>query len=177
MFFRDLHIDLPVQRLRRYQVISAISELKRLCPRATLTVGLSNLSAAFGRGKLREALHSTFLQHAIPKGAMASGPDGYGKGHKPTIQKIGFKSKQKRPHMFITCLLTTSCVLHVFCINDHWQCFVRGVWVSNSPGPEPSNRDMEVFNTGYCSLPCPWINVCRPCGQMYQIQANNSPAD
>ena len=51
------------------QVLSAISDLRRSCPYATVAVGLSNLSAAFGQmGKLREALHSTFLQHAIPKG-------------------------------------------------------------------------------------------------------------
>eukprot|EP00438_Fugacium_kawagutii_P025613 Skav209716 [mRNA] locus=scaffold528:98111:118791:- [translate_table: standard] len=77
----DIILDCHLQALRHdehpSEVISAISELKRLCPRATLTVGLSNLSAAFGRGKLREALHSTFLQHAIPKGLnMALAPAG-----------------------------------------------------------------------------------------------------
>jgi cobalamin-dependent methionine synthase I len=62
------------------QVISAMGDLKRLCPRAQLTVGLSNLSAAFGRlGKLREALHSTFLQHAVPKGAPGLGTGEVGK--------------------------------------------------------------------------------------------------
>lgn len=78
----DIILDCHLQTLRHdehpSEVMSAISELKRSCPRASLTVGLSNLSAAFGRlGKLREALHSTFLQHAIPKGLnMALAPAG-----------------------------------------------------------------------------------------------------
>lgn len=78
----DIILDCHLQTLRHdehpMEVISAMGDLKRLCPRAQLTVGLSNLSAAFGRlGKLREALHSTFLQHAVPKGLnMALAPAG-----------------------------------------------------------------------------------------------------
>lgn len=78
----DIILDCHLQTLRHdehpMEVISALGDLKRLCPRAQLTVGLSNLSAAFGRlAKLREALHSTFLQHAVPKGLnMALAPAG-----------------------------------------------------------------------------------------------------
>jgi len=78
----DIILDCHLQTLRHdehpSEVLSAISDLRRSCPYATVAVGLSNLSAAFGQmGKLREALHSTFLQHAIPKGlSMALAPAG-----------------------------------------------------------------------------------------------------
>eukprot|EP00931_Biecheleriopsis_adriatica_P062379 TRINITY_DN3757_c0_g1_i1.p1 TRINITY_DN3757_c0_g1~~TRINITY_DN3757_c0_g1_i1.p1 ORF type:complete len:2077 (+),score=489.19 TRINITY_DN3757_c0_g1_i1:77-6307(+) len=50
-------------------VIAAVGELRRVCPQASLAVGLSNISAPFGRLQLlREAMHSVFLQHAVPKG-------------------------------------------------------------------------------------------------------------
>jgi len=69
----DIILDCHLQSLRPEEhpidVINAISELKRTCPHASLSAGVNNLSASFGRlSMLREALHSTFLQFAIPKG-------------------------------------------------------------------------------------------------------------
>eukprot|EP00439_Symbiodinium_sp_Y106_P056673 s3839_g7.t5 len=69
----DIILDCHLQSLRPDEhpadVISAIAEVRRTCPHASVAAGVSNLSAAFGRlTKLREALHTIFLQHAIPKG-------------------------------------------------------------------------------------------------------------
>ena len=49
--------------------IRAITEIKKVCPHAYTSGGLSNLSFAFrGLDDLREAMHSVFLYHAIPAG-------------------------------------------------------------------------------------------------------------
>ena len=49
--------------------IEAVTEIKRLCPGARTSGGLSNVSFAFaGNNKVREAIHSVFLYHAIQAG-------------------------------------------------------------------------------------------------------------
>ena len=49
--------------------IEAVSELKKLCPHAHYSGGLSNLSFSFrGNETVRRAMHSVFLYHAIPAG-------------------------------------------------------------------------------------------------------------
>ncbi|MFM8904307.1 MAG: homocysteine S-methyltransferase family protein, partial [Verrucomicrobiota bacterium] len=49
--------------------IEAVAEIKRLCPGARTSGGLSNVSFSFrGNGKVREAIHSVFLYHAIRAG-------------------------------------------------------------------------------------------------------------
>ena len=49
--------------------IEAVSEIKRRCPRAKTSGGLSNLSFSFrGNETVRRAMHSVFLYHAIPAG-------------------------------------------------------------------------------------------------------------
>ncbi len=49
--------------------IEAVAELKRLCPHAHYSGGLSNLSFSFrGNETVRRAMHSVFLYHAIPAG-------------------------------------------------------------------------------------------------------------
>jgi len=49
--------------------IEAVAEIKRLCPGARTSGGLSNVSFAFaGNNKVREAIHSVFLYHAIKAG-------------------------------------------------------------------------------------------------------------
>lgn len=49
--------------------INAVAELKRLCPLAYTVGGVSNLSFSFrGNNKVREAMHSVFLYHAISSG-------------------------------------------------------------------------------------------------------------
>ena len=49
--------------------IEAVTEIKRLCPGARTSGGLSNVSFAFaGNNKVREAIHSVFLYHAIKAG-------------------------------------------------------------------------------------------------------------
>ncbi len=49
--------------------IQAVAELKRLCPLAYTVGGVSNLSFSFrGNNKVREAMHSVFLYHAISSG-------------------------------------------------------------------------------------------------------------
>lgn len=49
--------------------INAISEIKRLCPGARTSGGLSNISFSFrGNNPVREAMHSAFLYHAIKAG-------------------------------------------------------------------------------------------------------------
>jgi 5-methyltetrahydrofolate--homocysteine methyltransferase len=49
--------------------IEATRQLKALCPRALVSGGVSNLSFAFrGSARVREAMHSAFLYHAIRAG-------------------------------------------------------------------------------------------------------------
>ena len=49
--------------------IEAVTEIKRLCPGARTSGGLSNVSFSFqGNNKVREAIHSVFLYHAIKAG-------------------------------------------------------------------------------------------------------------
>eukprot|EP00933_Yihiella_yeosuensis_P015819 TRINITY_DN13673_c0_g3_i1.p1 TRINITY_DN13673_c0_g3~~TRINITY_DN13673_c0_g3_i1.p1 ORF type:complete len:853 (+),score=268.64 TRINITY_DN13673_c0_g3_i1:250-2559(+) len=49
--------------------INAVAEIKRTCPCVSFSGGLSNLSFSFrGLNALRDAMHSVFLYHAVPKG-------------------------------------------------------------------------------------------------------------
>lgn len=49
--------------------IDAIPEIKKNCPGALVSGGVSNLSFSFrGNNKVREAMHTVFLYHAIKKG-------------------------------------------------------------------------------------------------------------
>ena len=49
--------------------IEAVTAIKRLCPGARTSGGLSNVSFAFaGNNKVREAIHSVFLYHAVKAG-------------------------------------------------------------------------------------------------------------
>eukprot|EP00418_Pyrodinium_bahamense_P100282 CAMPEP_0179032734 /NCGR_PEP_ID=MMETSP0796-20121207/11738_1 /TAXON_ID=73915 /ORGANISM="Pyrodinium bahamense, Strain pbaha01" /LENGTH=1995 /DNA_ID=CAMNT_0020728965 /DNA_START=22 /DNA_END=6009 /DNA_ORIENTATION=- len=68
----DCHVlllGLPEFASRAANFISAVAELKRTCPCASFVGGLNNLSLAYrGLNMLRDALHSIFLYHVIPKG-------------------------------------------------------------------------------------------------------------
>merc|ERR1712242_688254 len=49
--------------------INAVEEIKKTCPCVSFSGGLSNLSFSFrGLNALRDAMHSVFLYHAVPKG-------------------------------------------------------------------------------------------------------------
>lgn len=49
--------------------IAAVSQIKERCPLARISGGISNLSFSFrGKEKIREAMHSVFLYHAINAG-------------------------------------------------------------------------------------------------------------
>jgi len=49
--------------------IRAVEEIKKTCPCVSFSGGLSNLSFSFrGLNSLRDAMHSVFLYHAVPKG-------------------------------------------------------------------------------------------------------------
>jgi len=49
--------------------IEATSEIKKLCPGAKISGGVSNISFSFrGNNKVREAMHSAFLYHAVKAG-------------------------------------------------------------------------------------------------------------
>merc|ERR1719162_555523 len=49
--------------------IKAVAEIKRRCPCVSFGGGLSNLSFSFrGLNSVRDAMHSVFLHHAVPKG-------------------------------------------------------------------------------------------------------------
>ena len=49
--------------------IQAVSEIKKTCPLAKTSGGISNISFSFrGNNKVREAMHSVFLYHAIKAG-------------------------------------------------------------------------------------------------------------
>ena len=49
--------------------IEAISEIKKVCPGAKTSGGISNISFSFrGNNVVREAMHSAFLYHAIKAG-------------------------------------------------------------------------------------------------------------
>lgn len=64
-------IGTGIDEHRRYAIdfIEAIRHLKQSCPHAHFSGGISNLSFAFrGNNKIREAMHSAFLYHAIQVG-------------------------------------------------------------------------------------------------------------
>jgi 5-methyltetrahydrofolate--homocysteine methyltransferase len=60
---------LPEHNSYALDFIEAVAEIKRTCPCVSFSGGLSNLSFSFrGLNKLRDAMHSVFLYHAVPKG-------------------------------------------------------------------------------------------------------------
>ena len=64
-------IGTGIEEHRRYAIdfIEAVRQLKRSCPHAHFSGGISNLSFSFrGQDALREAMHSAFLYHAIQAG-------------------------------------------------------------------------------------------------------------
>ncbi len=64
-------IGTGIDEHRRYAIdfIEAASEIRRRCPGAHISGGLSNLSFSFrGNEPVRRAMHSVFLYHAIPAG-------------------------------------------------------------------------------------------------------------
>lgn len=59
----------PETVLAAVNFINAMAEIKRTCPAVSFIGGLSNLSAPFrGLNRLRDAMHSVFLNVAAPKG-------------------------------------------------------------------------------------------------------------
>merc|ERR1719171_177271 len=60
---------LPEHNSYGIDFINAVAEIKRTCPCVSFSGGLSNLSFSFrGLNSLRDAMHSVFLYHAVPKG-------------------------------------------------------------------------------------------------------------
>ena len=60
---------LPEHNSYAIDFINAVAEIKRTCPCVSFSGGLSNLSFSFrGLNSLRDAMHSVFLYHAVPKG-------------------------------------------------------------------------------------------------------------
>ena len=60
---------LPEHNSYGIDFINAVAEIKRTCPCVFFSGGLSNLSFSFrGLNSVRDALHSVFLYHAVPKG-------------------------------------------------------------------------------------------------------------
>jgi 5-methyltetrahydrofolate--homocysteine methyltransferase len=60
---------LPEHNAYAYDFIRACSEIKKLCPFAKISGGVSNLSFGFrGVNVVREALHAVFLYHAVKAG-------------------------------------------------------------------------------------------------------------
>merc|ERR550514_1489449 len=60
---------LPEHNAYALDFIRAVAEIKRTCPCVSFSGGLSNLSFSFrGLNSVRDAMHSVFLYHAIPKG-------------------------------------------------------------------------------------------------------------
>merc|ERR1719265_531343 len=60
---------LPEHNSYGLDFINAVAEIKRTCPCISFSGGLSNLSFSFrGLNSVRDAMHSVFLYHAIPKG-------------------------------------------------------------------------------------------------------------
>ena len=66
-----LTVATGIEEHNRYAInfIEATSEIKRLCPGAKVSGGVSNISFSFrGNEPVREAMHSAFLYHAIRAG-------------------------------------------------------------------------------------------------------------
>merc|ERR1719333_1823875 len=60
---------LPEHNSYGLDFIKAVEEIKKTCPCVSFSGGLSNLSFSFrGMNALRDAMHSVFLYHAVPKG-------------------------------------------------------------------------------------------------------------
>ena len=63
---------LPEHNSYGIDFINAVAEIKRTCPCVSFSGGLSNLSFSFrGLNSLRDAMHTVFLHHAVPKGFLA----------------------------------------------------------------------------------------------------------
>ena len=63
---------LPEHNSYALDFINAVAEIKRTCPCVSFSGGLSNLSFSFrGLNSLRDAMHTVFLHHAVPKGVLA----------------------------------------------------------------------------------------------------------
>lgn len=66
-----LTVGTGIEEHNNYAVdfIEAVREIKRLCPGVRTSGGISNVSFSFrGNNKVREAMHSSFLYHAIAAG-------------------------------------------------------------------------------------------------------------
>src|SRR5581483_4789904 len=66
-----LTVGTGIEEHNRYAVdfIEAVRDIKRLCPGARVSGGVSNISFSFrGNNPVREAMHSAFLYHAIAAG-------------------------------------------------------------------------------------------------------------
>merc|ERR1719171_1686278 len=60
---------LPEHNSYGIDFINAVAEIKRTCPCVNFSGGLSNLSFSFrGLNSVRDAMHSVFLYHGIPRG-------------------------------------------------------------------------------------------------------------
>merc|ERR1719382_9153 len=60
---------LPEHNSYGIDFIDAVAEIKRTCPCVSFSGGLSNLSFSFrGLNSVRDAMHTVFLYHAVPKG-------------------------------------------------------------------------------------------------------------
>merc|ERR1719223_1984300 len=60
---------LPEHNSYGIDFIKAVEEIKRTCPCVSFSGGLSNLSFSFrGLNSVRDAMHSVFLHHAVPRG-------------------------------------------------------------------------------------------------------------
>merc|ERR1719401_370527 len=60
---------LPEHNSYGIDFINAVEEIKRTCPCVSFSGGLSNLSFSFrGLNSVRDAMHTVFLYHAVPKG-------------------------------------------------------------------------------------------------------------
>merc|ERR1719223_314192 len=60
---------LPEHNSYGLDFIQAVEVIKRTCPCVSFSGGLSNLSFSFrGLNSLRDAMHTVFLEHAVPQG-------------------------------------------------------------------------------------------------------------
>jgi 5-methyltetrahydrofolate--homocysteine methyltransferase len=83
---------LPEHNSYGIDFIKAVEEIKRTCPCVSFSGGLSNLSFSFrGLNSLRDAMHSVFLYHAVPRGLNMSivNPGGL-----PRYEDIDAKTRQ-----------------------------------------------------------------------------------
>jgi len=124
---------LPEHNSYGIDFINAVAEIKRQCPCVSFSGGLSNLSFSFrGLTSLRDAMHTVFLYHAVPKGLNMSivNPGGL-----PRYEDIDTRTRT----------LCEEVILNKSADGQHVERFLEfAEQVKNPPAPAPAGPVLKI---------------------------------